>query len=122
MLSSRLYKMIAWALELGSFLGCASQHMDKSTLVVYQDPKKMWKLRWTAALCTVWSIIRIGIMVVLRRGGNINQYNISMAYFLGGQAGLVAYGIQIFYPHDVTRILNGMITFFRYLWRKSNHI
>lgn len=120
MLSSRLYKIIGFSLDFGSFLGCASQHMDKSTLVVYHDSKLMWKLRWVAGVLIVWNIFRIGIMREFRRDGNTNAYNVSMAYFLGAQTGFVAFGIQIFYPHDVTTIINGMITFFRYLSRKSS--
>jgi len=118
MLSTRLLKLIFTLTKFISFFGIIPVSFCPSTGQFHHHHSSTWKPRTNFCFLTIWIIAGIAIIFKYNRLGNVDRFNVSIAFWLAVVLTSIAFLIPYYFGKELIVSINGLFVFTQYLKRK----
>jgi len=118
MFSKHFYNQIVAFDKFSSLFGVIASHFNPKTRTFYRDPKQEWKVKLNYALLVFWVAASFCIVIKYRRLGEIERFNMTLAYWLTGILAVSLCSVIRLYTKDLTIFGNGFLQFIQYMHSK----
>ncbi len=122
MFSKRLYKTAAILSRLSSYIGASSLQFKEKQSLFLSDPTKINRRNRAFGLTIFWAIASFSMVIKFKRKGDVDRYNLTLAYWLAGILATIVFSIIRLFDDELCTIINGTLIFVRYIHRKSRFI
>ncbi|CAL8116205.1 unnamed protein product [Orchesella dallaii] len=103
--------------KLSSKFGVFAANFNAQTQTFHPVPSQEWRVTLNYALSYVWALGASCIIVKYKRRGELDRYNMTLAYWMAGTLAIVIYSIIRFYTKDLCRVANGFSQFIQYIYK-----
>lgn len=118
MLSSNLYKILGDILTFSVFIGSNCRRFDKKLKLLSYDENVQKTVKLKFYLLLVFVFLKLCIVFWLRKQQDINEYQLTLAFFLLTVLAVTVYGIPAYFEKDTNQCLNGALMLFRHIHSK----
>jgi len=115
MFSTRLIWLFEFLDKFFKAMGVVSGTFNHKRQTFHFDPSRHWKVKRNYNLLVIWLLTALGIVGKYYRLGDVNRFNLCMAYWLAGVMTMVLYSIILWCPHEVCIMINGFIHFIHHM-------
>lgn len=122
MFSSRFYLMLSLLAKFMHTLGAAPVSFNEKRLLAQYDKTNQKRLRTGFYLGVFWAIASLYLIFKYRKAGDVDRYNLALAYWLFGIFAMEVYAVYFLDMaiRELIRSFNGLIIFLRYMRSKSH--
>jgi len=119
MFSTRLCKLTRFLFKLCHHFSVSSGHFDQKSKTFHREESLENRIRWRYNLAVVWCISAFFLVVKYYKNGDVDRYNVTLAYYIAGDLATIGSAVIPYNPHDISLAFNTFYNLMHYMHRKQ---